>query len=483
MCTYVSVFVCVQRCTNKTNNTKTRTIIILIIIISDFFVLFSTTHIMDIDAQYAEIAEAGERLVRNCESAAAAQTGATHKNVGGSMYDSLLDNPPIQPEDVSKHGVIINVPTFYISCDEQNGYDQSIMNLRVIDSKVLLDLVNMVRQILENSVDQCEFSTKLMNRLVNMHSQDINNLLDFMNKITTMSRSLDLDDNFYDLTSTNISFDRIRNYVVDPETGVLQTAEPTTYMDKYQLYSQLYNTGTHDEIYDPENMQLEIRKATNDSDFNRMQYYLLCVEKFLLFREGYVCESTAKLGNLALFHLCLISESRPIMAYSSNDLRGNILSYMIDMVVRSRVIQMWQRYPTTARLLNDMVRNYDGNNHLVKLCQMKSARDRAQYILNSLKNIKDNTTNGITDTLNYDAYFTTLQQFQLVVDGKNYYSLGNEFITKLGMASMTRQQPQNQQQEEPTQFGAGSGGTLFENLYRNTDKIEELLSRGCSGKK
>lgn len=448
----------------------------------------SASNTMDIDAQYSEIVECGQRLVKDCEAAAAAASAATpfpghhdahqQQQRHDSMYNSLLDNEAVTSSEASSNGVIINVSTLYIACDEQKGVDQVANNLRVIDLKILLELVTMVRQVLDNSVDQCEFSTLLMNRLVSMHSRDINNLLDFMNKITAMSRNLDLDDGFYDLTSTNVSFDRIRNYIVDADTGVLKSAEPTTYDNTYQLYSQLMHIApTVHNGETPETMQQKIREATNDTDFNRMQYYLMCVEKFLLFREGYVCENTAKLGNLALFHLCLLSESKPILNYSSNDLRGNILGYMIDMVVRSRLVQMWQRYPATSRLLNDMSRNYDSNNHLVRLCQMRASRDRAQYILNSLKSIKDGNANSLSDNLNYDMYFETLQKFKINVEGIDYYYLGSEFITKLGMSSVNAKRDSESATQQP------HSGSLFEDLYKNSDKIEELLGRGGGPKK
>lgn len=431
---------------------------------------------MDIDAQYAEIVECGQRLVDDCEKAAAASRTALVPAKPDSMYNSLLDNEAVDAVDAAKYGVVINVSTLYIACDEQTGVDQVVSNLRVIDPQVLLDLVNMARQILDNTVDQCEYSTNLLNRLVNRHSKDVNNLLDFMNKITAMSKSLELDDNFYDVTATNISFDRIRSYNVDPDTNILVSAEPTTY-DHYQLYSQVQTAMLHADDQ-PDAINLRIREATNDTDFNRMQYCLMCVEKFLLFREGYICESTAKLGNLALFHLCLVSESRPILNYSSNDLRGNILSYMIDMVVRSRLIQYWQRFPTTARLLNDMSRNYDNNNHVVRLCQMKSARDRAQHILNSLKNVKDTNTTSLTDTLNYDLYHETLQLFRLTIDGIEYYHLGSEFILKLGTSSINtgpRALMATDADESESLALPGSGGGLFESIYRNTEKIEEMF--------
>lgn len=422
--------------------------------------------------QYNDIAESGQRLITECQNLINATGNPLNNNNTqnsgiNNVSNSLLDNETISVAEAtnSTDSVVVNMPLIYISCDEDNGTDQAIKNLRLIKYSVLLEMIATLSEILGNSTDQCALSTKLIGHLSAIYSSDVNSLLDFMTKIANLSQNLDLDDGFYDLTCPNVSFDRIRKYIVDDYTGILVSAEPTTIMG-VGLYSQISNNNPQ-EMADMIN---QIRVATDDTDFNRMQYYLQVVENLLLFRPGYLCESTAKLGNIALFHLCLVSQSRPLEGNSSNDLRANILSYMIDVIVRSRLTQMWQRDPTASRLLHDMTQNYDKHNHLVQLSLMRSSKERANYIIKSLKNVKDaNVHGGLTKYLDYDVYMEALEKFRINIENADYYYLNNEFIVKLGMSSGRSNPSGNIDTTDSDNVG------LFEYLYQNTDTLETFL--------
>ena len=86
-----------------------------------------------------------------------------------------------------------------------------------------------------------------------------------------------------------ISFDAIRQYVNDPVTTLLVSAEPITF-NNASFYSQL---SSNEAI-------MTARAECNDTDMNRFHYCLKMFEKTLKFEPGYVYNKTVKLMNLAL---------------------------------------------------------------------------------------------------------------------------------------------------------------------------------------
>lgn len=336
--------------------------------------------------------------------------------------NSILDSDPISPNDLAPGDVVINVPYLCISADEFNGRDEAIMpNLRAINYDRLTELMNIAVTIPHATDEQqIDLYHNFINIIIQSATQSVDNIshiMDFLNFAAQLGKDIDVDDNYIDINTNGISFDIIRKYITDPITGILMSADPIVHDSNIQLYSQLSN----------EQDVLEIRKLYNDTDFNRIQYYLTCFEKTLMFRSGFVYSRTVKVTNLALFYLCLLNHSRPIDKLCSNDLKANILSYIIDVILRSRVIQAWQKEASSKKLISDLLKNYDKNNHILNLCQLNSAKMRANYFLNQLS--KKPELSEYIDHIKYESYETLIDRFKQVIDGKEYYMLGSQFIT------------------------------------------------------
>lgn len=343
--------------------------------------------------------------------------------IGGSNDDSasLKDNEPLKWSEVPSYGVVIELPQFFVHVDEYEGTDVVVQNKRAIPFDRLVELIKAADDIL-SATDQTGMGTMLIKRLRDLVIDDISRILLMLGNIDQTNKSLELDDQFVDVTSKCLSFDVVRKYINDPITGVLIDAEAQSY-DGIELFSQLDEN-------DPK--IAEIRTVYNDNDYNRAQLYIKHIVRLMLFEPGYICETSSKLTNLALLMLCLVIESRPIEAASSNDLRGNILGFMFDVVARSRLIQHWQRNENTRRLLEDMIRNYNSQNYLVKLCQLPSAAERAQYFINILKK-QDRLK--IVSTLDFSEYANHLHRFKHTIEGQEYYLFGLAFITSLSTST------------------------------------------------
>lgn len=209
--------------------------------------------------------------------------------------NSILDSEPVYPSESYKYGVVISVPLIYINKNETIGIDQVISNLRVVNENVLLELTNKATTIANANKDQqIEITEYFINRLMQQTSNqpDVNAIMEFLQFVAKLAKDLDIDDEYYDITTQSVSFDVIRYYVADSENGILKSAEPTPFK-QYHLYSQLPQTY-HDYV----------RQATNDTPFNRIQYKLANFEKSLTFTPGFVYSHAVKVIDLALFYLC-----------------------------------------------------------------------------------------------------------------------------------------------------------------------------------
>ncbi|ATY70209.1 GrBNV gp36-like protein [Tomelloso virus] len=337
------------------------------------------------------------------------------------VNNDLSDNAAIDPQNAHEYGVIISVPIIYVSTDEEKCIDRIVSNLRVIPYDDLMDSVKIAMRIAHsNKEEQLNISSEFASRLAKSEDGEYSQFIELIKWGGSIAKELDVQEDYCEVSNVGVSFDVIRTFIVDPSTGVLQSAQPTTYQN-YQLYSQLGNN---------EQAIQEIRQATNDTDFNRIQFYLAHFEKQLTFTPGYVPNQTTKLINLAFFFMTIFSQSRPISGYSSNDLKGNILSYSVDVLARSRVIQAWQRDQNTKMLLKDLTTNYDSRNYISKISNIPTARERANTFLNLVK--KKPELAQILDADFYNRYVKLLEKYAMTIDGADYYLLGSEFIVDLG---------------------------------------------------
>lgn len=363
-----------------------------------------------------------------------AHAAAAMANSNNVDISSLSDSEAIKPEEITDAMCIINVPLIYVDTDLNDPHDQVIPNLRAIDYKMFTELMTMAMDIPKLSNDESvELTHKLIRHLMSNVSNvdDIKSVLEFLEFTSDMSKKFDLDDDYIDVTSECITFDLIRKYSVD-HNGILVSAEPHPYKT-CEFYSQLPNS----------NDILLVRNLNQDTDFNRMQFALCSFEKTLTFQPGYIYDKTVKLTNLALWYLILYSMSRRIDTLCSVDLRSNMIAYMIDIVIRTRVIQAWQRSISGRKLLTDMIKNYDNKNHIVSLCKLATPRERAQYMLKILADMQSSSEvredasmknipiEAIVSNLNYDWYEEALETTVQIIHNRKYYVFTSDFVVQI----------------------------------------------------
>jgi hypothetical protein len=339
----------------------------------------------------------------------------------------ILDNECIEPSDVSKHvgAVVISIPMIYVN-EKEDGEDECVQNLRIIKLEVLSKIMNIGINIAAASHDELvDIWENLMTILINSNKEksNENEILQFLSFTTKIGRDMDIEDEYIDsMNSSCISFDVIRQYVNDPTTTLLVSANPRNWGNA-TFYSQLN---------DNQEVIMRARAECNDTDMNRFHYCMKMFEKTLKFESGFVYNKTVKLMNLALMYLCLINNSNPIKCMSSNDLKSNILGYMIDVVVRSRTIQAWLRSPSSKILMSDIAHNYNDKQIMVNLCKLKTAKDRAKYMLSQLA--KNKNTVNIAKCLSYETYEEVLAKSCMSIQDSRYYVFDNKFI--LAIVSM-----------------------------------------------
>lgn len=329
----------------------------------------------------------------------------------------ILDNDYVTQNEVKNYGVVINIPTIYVNTNE-NGNDECSQNLRVIKFDDLTELMNISIVISRATHDELINIWETLVEILlksNKKMENEDDVLTFLTFASTMSKDLNIDDEYIDSTTNSISFDIIRKYINDPQTTLLLSAEQLSW-NNAQLYSQLNSNDV-----------TKARIEYNDTDMNRYLYCLMFYEKILKFEQNYVFNNTVRVANLALFYLCLICKSRPIQYLSSNDIKSNILGYIIDVIVRSRVIQAWQKQASSKILLSDMTNNYDEKQLMVAICRLPTAKLRAKYILNQLSKAKNMTE--IVKCLSYEAYEELLDKTKQIIQDNEYYVFGNKFLT------------------------------------------------------
>lgn len=327
------------------------------------------------------------------------------------------DESAVPLVEVASHGVIVPVPMICVNCDDLQD-DQAIKNYRVIRYDVLQELMNKAKHIeAAGYIDQLEISERFVKDMIdsNKQSKDTEHMLNCVTMFGDLGRSIDVDDTFVDASTEGITFDPIRVYKND-KTGLLVSHAHTTWRG-LSFYSQ---------FGDDEPLKARVRREMNETDLNQMYYMLECFEKSLLFHKTRVCNYTVKVTNLCLFYLSLIDNSRPIENMCDTDLKNNIMGYLIDVVVRSRVITKWRLNPCSKNLILDMVRNYNDQNHMVVMCKLETPRERAEYILKALSESPE--THKVVANLSYGEYEKVLEQSAYAINGSRYYVFKSEFV-------------------------------------------------------
>lgn len=437
----------------------------------------------------------------------------TTKNNKFDLSNQLLDDEPIVPSEITNDYVVICVPLIYVNVDELNGIDQMIPNLRAIKYDKLVDLMQIAIQIPTlQTKQQIELASDLIKRVTDTYSlktknpttpkninatqpktfnrinedcilnkNNLNNsdnntykrmdvgvneeegldymkldkVVSLMSYILKFYEETNLDGDYINIDSKAITFDKIRRYNVNSANGILISCEDVSTADGYELYSQIENLQDHKRI----------REMTNDTDFNRIQYVLSCLEKFLLFHPGYILNTTIQIINLAYLYSLIYLSSLPIKSNCSNDLKGNIIGYVIDVIIRSRVINHWQRNPNSAKLLSDLTANYNRDHIIVKMCKLDSARERAKLVIS----LFSKHSKQLIEELNYDKYIKLLEENAQIIEKEQYYVFNIQTVYSL--IKIIDAGKLKQLLQRTTKYGLNTDGTFNndENGYEDEE--------------
>lgn len=336
--------------------------------------------------------------------------------------EELQDREPIEPQEAHRYGVLICVPFLYPHTNEQSSNDKFVPNLRVINYKNLVELTCEARKIAKsNSNEQLEICDFYSKRFDAIHDESVQGLIKFLRTSCNLTKELELNEQHIDIGTEAASFDVIRNFINDKETGLLTSAEPTIVYG-YQFYSQIPSEHVP-------GLEQTIRQQTNDTDLNRIYLQMEYFQKALLFRPKFFYGLSLQMVNLALHYLSLVFESIPILNLSSNDLKSNILGYIFDVIIRSRVIQAWHNDVDCKKLLVDIIRNYDPQHYLVMTCCENTAEKRANVFLRLL--LQNKKYAQFVEKINYTAYKDLLLKSVVVIENESYYLINNTFIINI----------------------------------------------------
>ncbi|KAG8362553.1 GbNV_gp36-like [Fopius arisanus] len=331
----------------------------------------------------------------------------------------LLDNEPIHLDNVTNFGSFIEVPQIFINATD-GGQDFMVSNIRAIQRELLEKIMNVMIHIpAANYTALVEIWQKLIDIVATLdtRTEEMQEILEFLAMITQNAKDLEMEDDYVDSMNVGLSFDVIRNYQNDPNTDLLINYEPTVW-NGAQLYSQL----------NPQ-QQIQARAETNDTEMNRFLYCMKYFERVLAYEPGYVFNRTIRQTNLALSYLTIVICSRPVIGKCDNSLKANYLGYMIDTLVRGRVLQAWLSQPSSKALINDIIYNYDRNHIMVKLCQLSTPKERATFMIRQLKRVP--MLQPLVDVLSYQLYEDLLKTCARQINGKVYYVFDTNFIKNM----------------------------------------------------
>lgn len=319
--------------------------------------------------------------------------------------------------------VIVSIPSIYVNVDEADE-DLSVPNLRVIEYTELCSLMLLASTIETNNVEeQFELCNKLTSMILNM-DQNCKEYIDFINSVCASVKDSQIEESFENSTTDGILMDTIRMYVNSPDTGLLISAEPYPFGD-VSVYSQL----------SPEDV-LRVRELTNATDLNHMYYVLHCYEQALLFKPNRLYNNTTDIVNLVLVHILLAMKSAPLQNQCANDLKNNLMAFLVDAVIRTRLISKWKLHKCTNMMLADITNRYCKNNIMVKLCRLDTAKDRANEVYKTFYEYtqKEPKLKPLLATLSFSNYENVLNSTVHAIMNKNYYILSTGFLKSLAFS-------------------------------------------------
>lgn len=330
--------------------------------------------------------------------------------------------------------VSVTIPWFYVNRDEFDEH-RDVENLYFIRYEKLREILALSSDIETGDNDkQIELCPKLVNLMKSKETgtetidlendngsadnaiyRQIKTILSTLQEFGSFQSQLDVDDIFVDVSHETISFNTIRQYETDPNTGLLINVRERS-MNGYHFYSQV---PTDEE-------RMYIRHATNETDLNQMYFILQKFKESLLFKPNRVCNYTSKLINICVMYLVLESHGVPVRGNYLSYVDTNIISFMIDCIARSRVLSHWKHNPCTRQLISDLIANYHKNNMLVAVCKLETARDRAQFLCDQIKQ-----HGNFGKTVSYAEYEKLLKRYETRINDKTYYNFDKMFLMSL----------------------------------------------------
>lgn len=350
--------------------------------------------------------------------------------------NDIGDNPEIDFNDIAglkEPHILISLPRIYVSADK-NGIDEGTQNFRSIPESIIPSLWVMCSNIEFSNVDeQTAICKELIKQLTATckENKNIESIMPYISKIQEIvesAKTFDVDDLYINTNCSSVTFDPIRIFENDEITGLLKNMVPIQVMNNISFYS---------ELLDPSHEML-IRAQCNDTDINRFYYILLEFEKTILFHPTRILNSTSKMINIILFFILLCSHSRPVSDRCANDLIVNLFVYILDLIVRSRLITAWHRYEETRTLLRDFCKNYSKDNLSVMINQYDDEETRANIVLSKIVNLyvsRGGDPNKCS-FVKFAEYKQILNEHILIIDNKNYFDFGVNFLTKLLSSNM-----------------------------------------------
>ena len=334
-------------------------------------------------------------------------------------------------EDInSQRMCVIDVPTIYIEATPDNaiGVDRVTSNFRLIEQAKFCEVLDLTREIAPAKNNHVK---RIWLKLVDIlkptlrpeeQNSEVQQFVEhYFNRIVNLIEQVDIVDEHVDVSTCGISFDPLRMYVNEESGPMLVSSELTT-VGEYSFYSQMPTDDAREEA----------RQLTNDSLLNRLYYCAQHHERTLCFETSYLYNSSLKIMTLAFAYYVLVSLSAPIHRRSSNDLKSHYFSYILDMLIRTRLIKHWQLTSAGQSLLNDVTYNYDMKNPMVKICSLKTVRDRVNYTKQLLN---QSPLGRIGDALNYDEYEKCLAENAVSLQGSTYYKFDTKFLTSVFLMS------------------------------------------------
>ena len=367
--------------------------------------------------------------------------------------DDLTDFAGGVSEQLKPGHMYVLIPQMHVAVHEDLGQaNVNVMVKRQIPIKALEDFLPLAFNVFNSKIPQkdtsfklCEFvkTIKESQEDTDVETRDLGSqMLDFvmnLSQLDLMPEDDDCKETIYGV-GPQINTNIIRNYVQDSETGLLTGYQAVSYNNK-SLYSML----TEDEL-------VLVNKATNTNGLTQSLWFLDMAADELLLKPESNINSTAMLINIVLMFMCITQLSSSVYGEVKH-LEHNLISNIIDLMMRTRLLSVWHRVEEKKRLLQ-----LDADkSKIIKpgriFMNYPSAADRAKHALEFCK--QSSGSDSLFPANTYEEYIRIINNCRENVNGSEYYFLGENLLLQLGSVIDTDKVTafmQNQKVDIPSLF-------------------------------